>query len=199
MRTAVRFPDRLTVLVRSLDRRAVYVFGAGAAIAAVGGLAAFAGLEFSSSTPFCMSCHEMRVVGEQGWMHSTHYHNPKGVVADCHDCHIPPEPIPLLWTKTRDGIKDVVVHVFGESDPEKMHWDKLGRSARKKIHDSACMTCHSNLTPEGGSIKMILAHREYERMNGRKRCLDCHTREFHGRFKTLLGTNSDIGTQGETP
>jgi len=172
---------------------------AGAAVTAVGGLAAFAGLEYSSTTPFCMSCHEMRVVGEQGWMHSTHYHNPKGVVAGCHDCHIPPEPIPLLWTKTRDGIKDVAVHIFGEPDPERMHWDKLGKSARRKIYDSACMTCHSNLTPQGATIKMILAHREYERMNGRKRCLDCHTREFHGRFKTLLGTSSDIGNKGETP
>ncbi len=195
----MRFRDRLTSFIALFDRRTAFPFTAGAVITSVFGLAAFAGLEYSSSTPFCMSCHEMRVIGEQGWMRSTHYQNPKGVVAGCHDCHIPPEPIPLLWTKTRDGIKDVAVHIFGESDPERMHWDKLGRSARRKISDSACMTCHDNLTPGGASIKMILAHREYERMNGRKHCLDCHTREFHGGFKTILGTNPDSGTNGGAP
>jgi len=61
------------------------------------------GVSWSSSTDFCMSCHEMRVVAEQGWMHSKHFENKSGVVAQCADCHIPPELFPKLWVKTRDG------------------------------------------------------------------------------------------------
>ena len=55
----------------------------------------------------------------------------------CKDCHIPPEIIPMLWTKTRDGAKDIFVHFLGESDPVEMHWSGLGASARSKISDSS--------------------------------------------------------------
>ena len=177
---------RIILMIRSLDRRAAVLFFSGAVFALAVGLVSFAGLEFSSETSFCMSCHEMRLVGEQGWMRSSHFANDRGVAADCRSCHIPPEPVPLLWTKARDGMKDVYVHMVGVSNPDRMDWGKLGRSARRKISDSACRSCHENLTPAGGSLKMILAHREYERLEGRKRCLACHTREFHGEFKMFL-------------
>ena len=91
-----------------------------------------------------------------------------------------------MWTKTRDGIKDIYVHFLGVSDPLKMDWNELGESARRKISDSACMKCHKNLTPKGAKIKTIIAHRAYLRMNGRKKCLDCHREEFHGGFKKYL-------------
>ncbi len=145
---------------------------------------------YSSSTPFCTSCHEMQVVAEQGWMHSPHYANPAGVVAQCEHCHIPPEPLPMVWTKTRDGIKDVVVHLFGESDPQRMDWEALGKSARGHISDSACTRCHENLVPAGASIKMIVAHREALRLRGERRCLDCHTEPFHGRHRAHLGVTA---------
>lgn len=188
----------LARVLRLTDRRTVAVFAAGALFTAAAGTVSFVGLEITSTTPFCLSCHEMRVVGEQGWKRSIHYANGSGVVAECHDCHVPPEPLPLLWTKTRDGVKDVVVHYLGESDPERMPWDRLAASARRKISDSACKTCHANPTPAGASLKMIMAHREYKRMHGRKRCLDCHTRAFHGEFRSILETRLDTRTGGGT-
>lgn len=130
-----------------------------------------------------MLCHEMQVVGEQGWMHSVHYTNPQGIIAECHDCHIPPELPHMMWVKARDGTKDIAVHLFGESDPHEMDWTALGQSARKKISDSSCMKCHGNMTPQGASIKQIVAHRAYLRLDGLKKCLDCHREEFHGRFR----------------
>jgi nitrate/TMAO reductase-like tetraheme cytochrome c subunit len=140
----------------------------------------------TSSPEFCMACHEMRVVGEQGWMYSKHYQNPAGVVAGCSDCHVPPALFPMLWVKTRSGLHDVWVHLFGESDPARMDWARLGRIARSRIQDASCLRCHQNLTPTGASIKTLIAHRENERMTNKKTCLECHPEEFHGRFKTVL-------------
>ncbi len=160
---------------------------AGAALCLVSVAGGGAMFVYSSSTPFCISCHEMQVVAEQGWMYSPHYSNSSGVVAQCADCHVPPEPLPMVWTKTRDGLKDTFVHLFGESDPRRMDWEALGESARGHIPDSACTRCHENLVPAGASIKMIVAHREAIRLKGERRCLDCHTKPFHRRYRAHLG------------
>jgi len=151
---------------------------------------------YSSSTSFCILCHEMKFVAEQGWKQSPHFSNEEGVVAQCEDCHIPPEMMQKFWTKTRDGLKDVAVHTFGESDPEKMDWKELEHSARRKISDTSCIKCHENLTPRGSSIKTIVAHRAYLRMKDDKKCLDCHRESFHGKFKEQLTMNVHIKRQG---
>lgn len=141
---------------------------------------------FTSTTEFCTSCHEMQLVAQQGWMKSPHYQNEHGVVAKCSDCHIEPDILPMIHTKTRDGITDIWVHLFGEADPYRMDWKALKESARKHSDDSACRSCHDNLTPGGGSIKMIIAHRAYQRMDGKRKCVDCHKDEFHGEFHRYL-------------
>jgi len=181
-------------LPKWITRRNLGLVALGAALALVGvGFTAIS-LEHSSSPAFCMSCHEMRVVAEQGWMHSAHYHNEGGVVAGCSDCHVPPEFAPKLWVKTRDGVKDVWTHFLGESDPAKMDWDHLAASARSKIHESACRKCHQNLTPQGMELKGLMAHRENERLDEPETCLECHVEEFHGRFRDMLASSGE-----ETP
>jgi len=153
----------------------------------------FENLLHMTSTPgFCMRCHEMKIVGEQGWKLSPHYSNSKGVVAGCGDCHIPPGFLPMIWTKTRDGSKDIFVHFLGESDPYKMNWEELGKKARGKIYDSSCSKCHINLTPKGAEIKTIVAHRAYLAMKDRKKCLDCHLKEFHGEFKIYFDKTDNV-------
>jgi cytochrome c nitrite reductase small subunit len=172
--------------MKAAPTRTIKLLSLGAAIGAllVGGMAW--SVSWSSTTEFCISCHEMRIVAEQGWMHSKHYQNEHGVVAQCADCHIPPGTFAKLWVKTRDGIKDLRVHSFGESDPEKMDWDALAASARESITDSACRRCHANDTPQGMSVKGLVAHRENERLEEKKTCLECHKEEFHGRFRSYL-------------
>jgi len=174
-----------------ISKKSVAIFIAGGLVAAVGMVTAYEAVHYSSTTSFCISCHEMRVVAEQGWMRSPHYHNPSGVVAQCSDCHVPPETdlTRMLWVKARDGSKDVFVHTFGEADPRKMDWEKLEQSARSKIHDSSCVSCHHNITAQGVPLKAIQAHREYQRMAGARRCVDCHMTEFHGGFRQYLFEN----------
>jgi hypothetical protein len=99
----------------------------------------------------------------------------------------------MLWTKARDGTKDIYAHFFGESDPKKMDWVHLHEVAHRKISDSACKSCHNNLIPKGVPLKTIIAHRAYIRMEGRKRCVDCHSIKFHGAYEEYLFANNRNG------
>lgn len=187
----------LKEILRPLKKKRILLLAAGFLIGLGFFLLSAGAFSYSSSTDFCISCHEMRIVAEQGWMHSPHFKNPHGVVAQCSDCHIPPQLLSMIWTKTRDGLKDVLIHTFGESDPYKMDWDELSVSVREKISDSSCMRCHSNLTPPGASMKTLKAHREYLRMEIKKRCLDCHRDSFHGKYREFLfGSNFVQATGG---
>lgn len=171
-------------MIKPRHRRTLLLLVAGGLLCLALLVPSGAAFQYSSSTRFCMyTCHEMQVVAEQGWMRSAHYQNPAGVVAQCTDCHVPPEPLPMVWTKTRDGAKDVFVHLFGESDPQRMDWDALAASARSHIADSACQRCHENLTPQGAPIKQLVAHRENARAPTPKRCVECHLEAFHDGFR----------------
>ncbi len=181
----------------------IALLAAGSVIGAAGFLAGNYAVHYTGSVDFCVSCHEMRVVAEQGWMQSSHYRNDAGVVASCTDCHVPPESeyLTMLWVKARDGTKDVYVHFLGESDPERMDWEHLTESAREKIHESSCVKCHGNLTARGFPEKTLSAHREYERLAGtaeHESCFDCHEEEIHPGFKRhLFGTGYLASKGGE--
>lgn len=103
----------------------------------------------------------------------------------------------MVWTKVRDGSRDIWVHAFGESDPSHMDWDNLAKQARRHSRDSSCKRCHSNLTPQGGSIKMIVAHREYQRFQGLKKCVECHRTSFHDGFRQYLQNNLEVVSLNE--
>ena len=46
-------------------------------------------MEYTNSTEFCISCHEMRDTVYAEYLGSSHYKNPSGVRAVCADCHVP--------------------------------------------------------------------------------------------------------------
>ena len=168
----------------------------------VGITASIGGMHYTSRTAFCISCHEVRIVAEQGWMQCSHYQNKYGVVAQCADCHLPPGPFAFAYAKIRYGLKDFIVHHLYHPDPYTMDWNELRDNARAMIKDASCKRCHANLVPAGGGIKMILAHRQYLQLNGEKRCLDCHTKEFHPKFKEYLFGKTIAHTEeaeGEMP
>jgi nitrate/TMAO reductase-like tetraheme cytochrome c subunit len=179
------------------NKKSLLIFLAGAFFGVIMIAGSVTGIHMTGDPEFCMSCHEMRVVGEQGWMHSVHYQNSSGIVAECKDCHIPPELGHMLWTKARDGSKDIFVHLFGTSEPSRMDWEHLRETAQSKISDSSCEKCHTNITAKGVPLKAIVAHRAYQRMKDRTRCVDCHTKEFHGNFKEYIFGSAIANNQGE--
>ena len=131
---------------------------------------------YSSTNHFCSSkCHEM-VQPYQEYLLSSHYDSPKGVVADCADCHLPPGPIDKWFVKTKQGVHDSLVHIFG--DPENIDHEALKISSRKNIYSGSCMKCHKNLFPSDLPRGGFKAHKAF--INGEAgSCVDCHTNLVH--------------------
>ena len=68
------------------------------------------GVHVTSSTSFCLSCHEMRV-HQQELALSPHAQDARGNAIECVQCHIPSTNIVrMLSAKTWLGTKDLWVH-----------------------------------------------------------------------------------------
>jgi len=137
-----------------------------------------------TSTPqFCASCHEIQWAYNT-WKTSSHRNNPKGIVADCMDCHLPAphDTFNFFYAKTMHGIKDIVVHFFQD------HYDhsKNRKAAYASIKNEQCLKCHRNLLNIPYKRGAMLAHKNvlYSDTAENKRCVDCH--------KNLVHNQSDI-------
>mgnify|MGYP001162652587 CR=1 FL=1 len=131
---------------------------------------------YSSTNHFCSTqCHEM-VQPYQEYLLSSHYDSRKGVVADCADCHLPPGPVEKWFVKTKQGIHDSLVHIFG--DPENLDHKALKITARKNIYPGACMKCHKNLFPSDLPRGGFKAHKAFVNQEA-SNCVDCHVNLVH--------------------
>lgn len=146
------------------------------------GVTAFA-FQSTSTTEFCSSCHEMK-------RHRTELElSPHAVDADkkpitCVQCHLPNSIGPkYVAIKTYLGIKDLLVHNFG--DPDDFYRAELQLTARMLVDDESCRACHQDLmktTKEKPiSIEGKLAHEAYLGKNGcsNRGCADCHQNMAH--------------------
>lgn len=147
-------------------------------------LAASVGVVRTSATPFCMSCHEMRVYQEE-LDASSHAKDAKGQPIGCSQCHIPGNGlVRMLAAKAYMGAKDVWSHfVEGGYDLDRAAMQPV---ARRFTDDANCRACHEDLmrnakndgpvSPEGK-----LAHDAYLGKNGQARsgCAGCHTNMAH--------------------
>ena len=127
-----------------------------------------------TSTPeFCASCHEIKPA-VVAWRSSTHTNNAAGVVVDCMDCHLPApqDTFEFFFAKTYHGIKDVLVHYFGEEYDS----EKARESVYAKFDNRVCQKCHRNLLYMPTQRGAMLAHRAvlYARPGYEKKCVDCH-------------------------
>ena len=127
-----------------------------------------------TSTPdFCGSCHEIKPA-VVAWRSSTHTNNASGVVVDCIDCHLPApqNTFDFFFAKTYHGIKDYVVHFFGDEYDQ----EKARNKARAAFRNSECQKCHRNLLNMPYKRGAMLAHRSvlYARPGYEKKCVDCH-------------------------
>ncbi len=131
---------------------------------------------FTSSVDFCtVNCHEMTVSFRE-WQTSSHYDNDTGVVAECSDCHLPTGFVPKIRAKIYYGIRDTLVHYFG--DPENLDRKKLAESAAASITDDSCRQCHKNLFPSGLPRGGFMAHTSALKKETGK-CVSCHRHLAH--------------------
>ena len=137
----------------------------------------------TSTTEFCMSCHEIR--GHKDELEkSSHAVDKDKNPIQCHQCHIPISFGPrYLTVKTVVGLKDWWEHTFG--DPENLDRRAMQKTARRFIPDENCLACHSdlkkNVKDEDISEIGRLCHEAYlgENGNTKRRCAGCHFNLAH--------------------
>lgn len=165
------------------------------------GIAVLSLMSFSmartSSTDYCMSCHEMKPYKEE-LEKSTHAVDKDKDPIQCHQCHVPPRlGLKYVAVKAVLGVKDLWVHNFG--DPDNLDRRQMQVMARRFIVDENCRQCHEDLTldTEGKPLSEIgkLSHDAYLGNNGntKRGCAGCHFNMAHlPRFDRRYDFNAEF-------
>lgn len=155
-----------------------------------------AGLSYSfaytSTTEFCISCHEMEENVYKEYKLSYHYNNRTGVRVECKDCHVPKEPLDLAWAKIR-ALKDVYHHFLGTIDtPEKFEehrlqmaqavWDRMEANGSRE-----CRNCHAFEAMEFWEQGRRAQREHPVAMEEGKTCIDCHKGIVHNLPRDYAG------------
>ena len=138
-----------------------------------------AGLAWTNTEKFCISCHEMRdnVYAEyKGTIHDT---NRSGVRAICSDCHVPRDPGGMLARKMRASLElwGKFTGVIDTKEKFEARRSELAHNVwrRMKTTDSVeCRNCHNaeKMDLEKQSDKAKARHAK-GKVEG-KTCIDCH-------------------------
>ena len=125
------------------------------------------------------ACHSMQWVAQEH-KESQHGATRTGMIATCHDCHIPREYPHLLWYKAVAGTKDLVGEIRGVISTEEKFKAERKRMAQRvweeyQENDSrACRGCHVF------SAEVLAKQQEEARKShasvgpGRATCIHCH-------------------------
>lgn len=137
----------------------------------------------TSSTDYCMSCHEIQPYKAE-MEKSSHAVTKDKKPMECRDCHIPNDfGGRYLIVKIVLGLGDVISHHFG--DPENLDRREMQKKARRFIPDENCIKCHEDLTKDVNDEELSeigkLCHDAYLGKNGttRRGCADCHFNMAH--------------------
>lgn len=137
----------------------------------------------TSTTDYCMSCHEMQSYKDE-MEKSSHAVTKDKKPIECKDCHIPKDfGGRYLIVKTIPGLGDLISHYFG--DPENLNRREMQKKARRFIPDENCRSCHEDLTKNVKDEELSeigkLSHDAYLGKNGntRRGCAGCHFNMAH--------------------
>ncbi len=137
----------------------------------------------TSTTDYCISCHEMAIYKDE-LKKSIHAVDKEKNPIECNQCHIPKDiGLRFVAVKTFLGLKDLVVHNFG--DPENLNRKEMQDLARRYIPDENCRECHKDLMLDTKDQKISeigrLSHESYLGKNGNtsRGCAGCHFNMAH--------------------
>jgi cytochrome c-type protein NapC len=135
----------------------------------------------TTSSGYCLSCHEMNAAVSDAWKNSRHFVNALGMKTECSECHVNPGVVGFVVTKAWPAIRDHYVHFLGNADPDRMDWERLRERARMTISEGACKRCHTNLTGSLVSKAAMAAHLAAQQSSEEKyrNCLTCHIEQMH--------------------
>lgn len=159
--------------------RSVAVFGFVMFLAMSLVLGGAAGLAWTSTEAFCISCHEMRdnVYAEyKGTIHDT---NRSGVRAICTDCHVPRAPMALIKRKF-EATFELYHKAVGSIDTKEKFEAKRYELARrvwtrmKQTDSLECRNCHHR-DAMSADLQSELAQRRHKKGEADGlTCIDCH-------------------------
>lgn len=159
-----------------------WIMAMGVAVVALG--AGSYGVKATSTTEFCLSCHEMKVYQKE-LEASPHAKDAKGNPIGCSQCHVPGSGIVrMVAAKTYLGVKDIWVHTTEEDVV--LNRAAMQPMARRFVDDANCRACHQDLgrnAKNDGPVSELgkLAHDNFEDKNGSSRsgCAGCHQNMAH--------------------
>ncbi|MDB1125763.1 NapC/NirT family cytochrome c [Vibrio algarum] len=148
----------------------------------------------TSDTEFCLSCHTMQIPYEE-YQGSIHYSNPKGIRAECADCHIPEDTVDYLITKIRaskDIYHEFVTGKISSEEKYEEHRMAMAQTVweQMKENDSAtCRSCHEfdAMDTYEQSNEAVKMHAYGQENN--QTCIDCHKGVAH--FPPVLELDSE--------
>ncbi len=138
-----------------------------------------AGLAWTNTEKFCISCHSMRDNVYAEFKDTIHDKNRTGVRAICADCHVPREPVPMLIRKV-EATFELYGHLTGViNTKEKFEAHRYDMAKRvwirmKETDSLECRNCHteSAMSTELQTEKARSRHEKGKA--GGKTCIDCH-------------------------
>ena len=157
-----------------------FVFAILGAIALAGVHVTF---KLSSTNEFCYSCHiGMDTIVEE-YQASIHFKNRHGVKADCADCHISKEFVPMMVTKTK-ALADIYYKMIGtvtmENFEQERHrlaqhvWDDMMANDSRE-----CRSCHSPQRWDLAAAPTRIRVNHQKVIDGEKTCIECHAGIAH--------------------
>jgi cytochrome c-type protein NapC len=143
-----------------------------------------AGLKYSSSEQFCISCHEMNTHAYAEFKDTIHDTNRSGVRATCSDCHVPREPLGMMERKIA-ALREVYGHFTGVIDTKEKYEAHRYEMARrvwvhmKETDSRECRNCHNDaaMSAELQSEKAQSRHAKGKAEG--LTCIDCHSGIAH--------------------
>ena len=137
-------------------------------------------LHLTGTEQFCSNaCHELRDNAAAEFKDTIHDKNRTGVRAECGDCHIPQEFVPMMVRKI-EAAREVWGHITGYIDtPEKYEKARHAMAVRewtrmKKNDSQECRNCHTPqaMDPEKQSETARARHAKAKAEG--TTCIDCH-------------------------
>lgn len=162
--------------------RVTLVVGTSLVVLVISGLllaAGAAGLAWTNTEKFCISCHEMRDNVYAEFKDTIHDKNRTGVRAICSDCHVPREPGPMLLRKMRATF-ELWGHFRGVIDTKEKfeaHRSMLAQRVWKRMKETDSLECRNCHTAEAMDADLQSNRAQKRHAKAREEgstCIDCH-------------------------
>ena len=141
--------------------------------------AAVVTIHATSTEQFCIGCHELRDNAYTEFKDTIHDKNRTGVRAECADCHLPKELVPMMIRKV-EAAREVWGHLTGYIDtPEKYEKNRHAMAVRewtrmKKNDSRECRNCHRASAADLEAQSENAQKRHKMAQEQKLTCIDCH-------------------------